>query len=49
MANFILIIYPMGDMGARDQCGLLNICFHNAPYNLGFDKFTIILVNLHTN
>ncbi len=36
MASFIRIIYPMGDIGVRDQCGLLNVCFHNAFHNLTF-------------
>jgi hypothetical protein len=34
MASFVQIIYPMGDIGVRDQCGLLNACFHNAFHNL---------------
>jgi hypothetical protein len=25
MANFIRAIYPMGDMGVKDQCGFFNI------------------------
>jgi hypothetical protein len=36
MANFIWIIYPMGDIGVRDQCGLLNARFHNVFHNLIF-------------
>jgi len=36
MANFVQIIYPMGDIGVRDQCGLFNACFHNAFHNLIF-------------
>jgi hypothetical protein len=38
----------MGDMGVGDQCGLLNTCFHNVLYSLIFDKFTIVVVSLHT-
>jgi len=34
MANFFQIIYAMGDIGVKDQCGLLNARFHNAFHNL---------------
>jgi hypothetical protein len=34
IVSFIWIIYPTGDIGARDQCGLLNAHFHNAFHNL---------------
>jgi hypothetical protein len=34
MANFVRIIYFMDDIGVRDQCGLLNVRFHNAFHNL---------------
>jgi len=36
MANFVRIIYPMGDINVRDQCGLFNTCFHNVFHNLIF-------------
>ncbi len=36
MANFIQIIYPMGDIGVRDQCGLFNVRFHNVFHNFIF-------------
>ncbi len=36
MASFVRIIYPMGDIGAKDRCGLLNACFHNAFHNFIF-------------
>jgi hypothetical protein len=36
MASFVQIMYPMGDIGARDQCGLLNAHFHNVFHNLIF-------------
>ncbi len=42
MANFIRIIYPMGDIGVRDQCGLLNTRFHNAFHNLIFYEPTFL-------
>ncbi len=28
----------MGDMGVKDQCGLLNVCFHNVFHNFIFDN-----------
>ncbi len=34
MASFVRIVYPMGDICVRDQCGLLNARFHNAFHNL---------------
>jgi len=36
MANFVQIIYPMGDIGVRDQCGLLTAHFHNTFHNFIF-------------
>ncbi len=36
MASFIPIIYPMGDIGVKDQCGLFRARFHNAFHNLIF-------------
>jgi len=38
MAIFVRIIYPMGGIGVRDQCGLLNVCFYNAFHNLIFNE-----------
>ncbi len=38
MASFVRIIYPMGDMGVKDQCGLLNAQLHNVFHNLVFYK-----------
>jgi hypothetical protein len=34
MANLVQIIYPMGDMGTKDQCRFLNIHIHNVFHNL---------------
>ncbi len=45
MASFFLIIYPMGDIGVKDQCGLFNARFHNVFHNLIFYE----LVFLHLN
>jgi hypothetical protein len=42
MANFVWIIYPMGDIGVRDQCGLFNIRFHNAFHNLIFYELAFL-------
>ncbi len=36
MVSFIQIIYPMGDIGVRDQCGLFNIWFHSVFHNFIF-------------
>ncbi len=36
MVSFVRIIYPMGDIGVKDQCGLLNIRFHSAFHNFTF-------------
>ncbi len=33
MVSFVRIIYPMGDIGVRGQCGFLNIHFHNVFHN----------------
>ncbi len=38
MSSFVQIIFPMGDMGVKYQCGLLNVRFHNVLHNLTFDK-----------
>jgi len=45
MAGFIWIIYPMGDMGVKDQCGLFNIHLHNVFHNLLFYKSTFFHFN----
>jgi hypothetical protein len=42
MDNFIQIIYPMGDIGAWDQCGLFNVCFHNVFHNLIFYELAFL-------
>jgi len=60
MASFIWIIYSMGDMSVKDQCGLLNVHFYDVFHNLIFYKLAIlhfshvyclatIVVSLHTN
>jgi hypothetical protein len=36
MANFVWIIYPMGDIVVKDQCGLFNVFFHNVLHNFIF-------------
>jgi len=38
MVGFVSIIYLMGDMDVRDQCGLFNVPFHNVFHNLIFYK-----------
>jgi hypothetical protein len=38
MASFVQITYPMGVMGVKNQCGLLNVRFHNVFHNCIFDK-----------
>ncbi len=38
MASFVRIIYPMGDIGVRDQCGLLNVPFHKCVPQPYFDE-----------
>jgi len=43
MASFVGIIYLMGDMGERDQCGLFNVRFHNVFHNLTFNKPTCVV------
>jgi len=45
MANFIRIICPMGDMGVKYQCGLLNIRFHDVFHNLIFYELTFLYFN----
>jgi len=45
MVGYIWIIYPMGDIGVRDQCGLFNIHLHNVFYNFIFDKPTFLDFN----
>jgi hypothetical protein len=45
MASCFLIIYPMGDIGVKDQCGLFNVRFHNVFHNFIFYE----LVFLHFN
>ncbi len=40
MAGIVRIIYLMGDIGVKDRCHLLNMCFHNVFHNL-------ILTNSH--
>jgi hypothetical protein len=38
MVGLVQIIYPMGDVGVKDQCVFLNVSFHNVFHNLAFDK-----------
>jgi hypothetical protein len=40
MVSFIQIIYPMGDIGVRDQCGLFNVYFTMC-------STTLFFMNLH--
>jgi hypothetical protein len=42
IAGFIWIVYPVGDMGVRDQCGFFNACFHNLFHNLVIYKPTFL-------
>jgi hypothetical protein len=42
MVNFVRIIYPMGDIGVRDQCGLLNVRFHNVFHKLIFYELVFL-------
>jgi hypothetical protein len=43
MANFVGIIYFMGDMGVRDQCDLFKARFHNVFHNHIFNKLACVV------